>query len=283
MQVLDAMTQMFSQKNTVLIHEALPSMHVVKFRLERMRDDTNNILRPITRVAAYSALIVVNKYLRLMEESDLYFMAVAMCPYYKLQWLINNRYSTVRIESVRQMLHDFYTRLYGRRTSVPPPPECSYLARPAPPVNPWMEVPATMQTAIQVATSHEAPSTGLSVIDAYLAAPVTCKDNKAADGGVFAYWNRQQTEGSPTASMAMDILTAPASSVDAERAFSGGRMAVNYRQHRTSISTFRAKLALGSWYGTPLMPNIDQAVEILTDGSGHTSEEPDLEPVNTGL
>ncbi|KAG9099892.1 hypothetical protein FRC06_004732 [Ceratobasidium sp. 370] len=104
------------------------------------------------------------------------------------------------------------------------------------------------------------------------------KDNKAADGGVFACWNRQQTKGSLIASMALDILTAPASSVDAEQAFSGGRMAVNYRQHRTSISTFRAKMALGSWYGTPLMPNIDQAVEILTDGSGHTSEEPDLDP-----
>ncbi|KAG9092375.1 hypothetical protein FRC06_000123 [Ceratobasidium sp. 370] len=259
LEVLDAMTQMFSQKNTVLIHEALPSMHVVKFRLERMRDDTNNILRPITRVAAYSALLVVNKYLRLMEESDLYLMAVAMCP-------------------VRQMLHNFYTQLYGRRTSVPPPPECLYPARPAPPINPWMEVPATMQTAIRAATSHTAPSTGLSAIDTYLAAPVTCKDNKAADGGVFAYWNRQQTEGSLIASMALDILTAPASSVDAEQAFSGGRMAVNYRQHRMSISTFRAKMALGSWYGTPLMPNIDQAVEILTDGSGHTSEEPDLDP-----
>ncbi|KAF8600192.1 hypothetical protein BDV93DRAFT_448012, partial [Ceratobasidium sp. AG-I] len=63
-----------------------------------------------------------------------------------------------------------------------------------------------------------------------------------------------------------------ASSVDAERAFSGGRMAVNYRQHRMSLSTFRAKMALGSWYGTPLLPDIDEVVHILNDREGSRPE-----------
>ncbi|QRW20602.1 hAT family dimerization protein [Rhizoctonia solani] len=41
--------------------------------------------------------------------------------------------------------------------------------------------------------------------------------------------------------MALDILSAPSSSVDVERAFPGGRLALNYRQHRTSVATFRAE------------------------------------------
>lgn len=54
-----------------------------------------------------------------------------------------------------------------------------------------------------------------------------------------------------------------ASSVDAERAFSGGRMAVNYRQHSMGLSTFCAKMAVGSWYGTPLLRDISEVTTIL--------------------
>jgi hypothetical protein len=45
-------------------------------------------------------------------------------------------------------------------------------------------------------------------------------------------------------------------------------MAVNYRQHRMSLSTFQAKMAVGSWYGTPLLPEIDEVMHILNDWEG---------------
>ncbi|KAL6299791.1 hypothetical protein BKA93DRAFT_741768, partial [Sparassis latifolia] len=44
-----------------------------------------------------------------------------------------------------------------------------------------------------------------------------------------------------------------ASSVDAERAFSGGRLTVNHLQHQTSSQSFKAQVAVGSWAGTPLL------------------------------
>jgi hypothetical protein len=47
-----------------------------------------------------------------------------------------------------------------------------------------------------------------------------------------------------------------ASSVDAERAFSGGRLQVNHLQHNMSLQTFKAQMAVGSWAGTPLMPDL---------------------------
>ncbi|KAJ7060830.1 hypothetical protein C8F01DRAFT_936413, partial [Mycena amicta] len=54
-----------------------------------------------------------------------------------------------------------------------------------------------------------------------------------------------------------------ASSVDAERAFSGGRLQVNHLQHQTSSQTFKARVALGSWIGTPLMPSSSSAAVIM--------------------
>ncbi|KAG9075277.1 hypothetical protein FRC06_010179 [Ceratobasidium sp. 370] len=57
----------------------------------------------------------------------------------------------------------------------------------------------------------------MSAIDVYLASPLVTKDNKATDGGLMAYWTREQSQGSPIVDMALDILMVPASSVDAER------------------------------------------------------------------
>ncbi|KAH7325397.1 hypothetical protein B0J17DRAFT_581568, partial [Rhizoctonia solani] len=54
-----------------------------------------------------------------------------------------------------------------------------------------------------------------------------------------------------------------ATSVDAERAFSAGRLTINYLQHNMSAETFEAKMVVGSWYGTPLLPDISDAATII--------------------
>ena len=42
--------------------------------------------------------------------------------------------------------------------------------------------------------------------------------------------------------------------MDAERAFSGGRLQVGYLQHGMSSQTFKARVALASWVNTPFLP-----------------------------
>lgn len=54
-----------------------------------------------------------------------------------------------------------------------------------------------------------------------------------------------------------------ASSVDAERSFSCGRLQVGHLQHGVSSQTFKAKMALGSWSRTPLLPS-NHAEDIIT-------------------
>ena len=42
--------------------------------------------------------------------------------------------------------------------------------------------------------------------------------------------------------------------MDAERAFSGGRLQVSHLQHGMSSQTFKAHVALASWVDTPFLP-----------------------------
>ncbi|KAF8593507.1 hypothetical protein BDV93DRAFT_447964, partial [Ceratobasidium sp. AG-I] len=56
-----------------------------------------------------------------------------------------------------------------------------------------------------------------------------------------------------------------ATSVDAERAFSAGRLTINHLQHNMSSRTFQAKMAVGSWYNTPLLPDISSVASILEE------------------
>ncbi|KAG1837086.1 hypothetical protein F4604DRAFT_1574881, partial [Suillus subluteus] len=47
------------------------------------------------------------------------------------------------------------------------------------------------------------------------------------------------------------------------RAFSGGRLQVNHLQHGISSQTFKAQVAVGSWFNTPLMPDLGVATSIM--------------------
>ena len=59
-----------------------------------------------------------------------------------------------------------------------------------------------------------------------------------------------------------------ASSVDAERAFSGGCLQVNHLQHGISSRTFKAQVAVGSWFNTPLMADLSVATKIMRKKMG---------------
>jgi hypothetical protein len=56
-----------------------------------------------------------------------------------------------------------------------------------------------------------------------------------------------------------------ASSVDTERAFSGGHLTINHLQHSMSELSFEAKMVVGLWFQTPLLPSVDMAAAILAD------------------
>ncbi|KAG8793492.1 hypothetical protein FRC12_002535 [Ceratobasidium sp. 428] len=104
----------------------------------------------------------------------------------------------------------------------------------------------------------------LDSIEKYLATePPSPKVYK--ESGPLAYWQSQMVSGCRPrlAELAISYLTAPASSVDAERAFSCGHLTIGHLQHNMSPESFCAKMALRSWYGTPLIHDIDDVVAVL--------------------
>ncbi|KAF9471506.1 hypothetical protein BDN70DRAFT_819926 [Pholiota conissans] len=66
--------------------------------------------------------------------------------------------------------------------------------------------------------------------------------------------------------MASDFCSAPATSVDAERAFSTGWRQVNFMQHNMSSQTFKAQMAVGSWAKStsPLNPGLKYMQDIIS-------------------
>lgn len=47
--------------------------------LEQLRDDDTEELSPILRVAAQAAILMVDKYTILTEESEIYYITIGMC------------------------------------------------------------------------------------------------------------------------------------------------------------------------------------------------------------
>ncbi|KAF8956668.1 hypothetical protein BDZ97DRAFT_1658336 [Flammula alnicola] len=68
--------------------------------------------------------------------------------------------------------------------------------------------------------------------------------------------------------MGQAFCSAPATSVDAERAFSTGRRQVNHMQHNMSSQTFKARVALGSWAKTPIFPKYSDIAAMVESRMG---------------
>jgi hypothetical protein len=76
------------------------------------------------------------------------------------------------------------------------------------------------------------------------------------------------------------MLFVEASSVDAERAFSTGRLEVNHLQHNMNSQTFKAQVAVGSWAKTPLYPGFTEVTRIVERsmaGGGDSEVELEVE------
>ncbi|KAF8961225.1 hypothetical protein BDZ97DRAFT_1664501, partial [Flammula alnicola] len=62
-----------------------------------------------------------------------------------------------------------------------------------------------------------------------------------------------------------DFCSAPATSVDAEQAFSMGRRQVNFMQTNMNSQTFKAQMAVGSWARSPLYPGFNSVRDVISN------------------
>lgn len=64
-------------------------------------------------------------------------------------------------------------------------------------------------------------------------------------------------------SIHLTLVLSATALTDTEHAFSEGHQEVNFMQHNMSSQTFKAEMAVGSWDGTLLMPDISDAICIM--------------------
>ncbi|QRV80904.1 hAT family dimerization protein [Ceratobasidium sp. AG-Ba] len=250
-------TDLFSQSEVPLVHEVVPVFVCMRQRLERVRDDGGERLHPLIRAAAHSALLVYNKYMGLFTESEVYWIAIVMCPDRKLQWLRDNGCSESDIAQV-------YAMVVARFNSFNPSP-------PAP--GDALDEGATLgdlNDQDDWIFKREPSATSkfqLGSIEGYLRTEPVSSEVIRLAGGPLRYWESQTSfkSYSSLARFAIDYLSAPASSVDVERAFSCGRLMNNHLQHQMLPDTFCAKMALQSWFETPLLRDVDEVAALLQD------------------
>ncbi|TFK34201.1 hypothetical protein BDQ12DRAFT_613972 [Crucibulum laeve] len=68
--------------------------------------------------------------------------------------------------------------------------------------------------------------------------------------------------------MGSDFCSTPASSVDAECAFSSSHLQINHLQHNMNSQTFKAQMAVGSWAKSTLFQGFTVAKDIIEASMG---------------
>ncbi|GAB1527909.1 hypothetical protein RhiTH_011097 [Rhizoctonia solani] len=256
LEVFGLPTQHFSSGSVPLVHQVLPALVELKDALTAMCDSSD--ISPVTRVGAQAALNVYNKYMENLSICEVYYISLAMCPDVKLSWFYQH-YDAPSVEAIRQMILARFCISYPPSND----PITSSSQSPEPtskPRNRWLQ--GHSLTSSTGTTAPAFASLDSDSIEAYLSSSV---ESVAPYGGAMEYWSSKLDSNPRLARMALDYLTAPATSVDAERAFSAGRLTINHLQHNMSSETFEAKMAVGSWYGTPLLPEISDVAAIIRE------------------
>lgn len=262
LQIFEEPTNYLSQAETPLIHEVLPMMESVIQRLKDVESQRYAPLHEVMVLGARAALVVAEKYFTLARECDIYEISLVLCPDKRLAYF-RGRGSTDILRLRSKCISGFKrfnptpstttTTASGSGQTVSMPSISNYGS-------------TSVWASSHSYTSNYALDEGEDQpdsIEAYLDEPPTPKAAIVVAGGLLHWWESQRKRRPNLTRMALAYLTAPATSVDAERAFSEGRLSVNHLQHNMSPNTFRAKMALGSWIGTPLLPSVDEAAALL--------------------
>ncbi|KAG0693734.1 hypothetical protein DFH29DRAFT_1038046 [Suillus ampliporus] len=238
--------EVWSNTEVPLVFEVVPMLENLEHALDRVYNASDSE-PPVVRIAAQAALQVVGKYYALTDDNEVYRIAIAMCPHRKIEWFDRNPdWHESDRDDAKKLVRQRWAESYA---TLPSPTKTRDLP-PAP-----LQRTSSRWAADSDEDDEEDILSSPDSIEAYLDTPRISKAELKAAGGVLQYW-----ENAP-------------SSVDAERAFSGGRLQVNHLQHGISSQTFKAQVAVGSWFNTPLMPDLGIATNIMRKKMGKEKEK----------
>ncbi|KAF8595110.1 hypothetical protein BDV93DRAFT_457550, partial [Ceratobasidium sp. AG-I] len=97
------LTLLFSKTEVPLIHQVIPALLKLRDQLQATMKNPAPGLHPLLRVAACASLEVFNKYMGLFQQSAIYWVAIVMCPHYKLEWF-KRRYSEPELKQIKVLV-----------------------------------------------------------------------------------------------------------------------------------------------------------------------------------
>ena len=161
-------------------------------------------------------------------------------PSYKLEYFRRQGWAPKWIAEAQRLITRIWESQYKQQPFASPP------SRGAPPSVAAEPTPKKSKYFTSFADSHSASGVGESdELVAWLSGPTIPKV-----GDCIKWWSGQQLASSDSAlpRMALDFLSAPATSVAVERAFSHGSLTVTARRHNLSDESVRSNVVLNSWF-----------------------------------
>ncbi|QRV90596.1 hAT family dimerization protein [Ceratobasidium sp. AG-Ba] len=243
LEIFRAPTEVFLQAEVPLIHEVITVFLKVKRQLENIRDNKGE--SPVHPL-----------------HSDIDWVAIVMCPDKKPNWFYRKERGKPEIERLKNMVTLRFYLLNPVASDSENKP--SLAARKCE----WDDEDEGL--------SHSSKPLTLDTIEYYLASHIVSVDVLGGEKNynVLGYWSNQLRldPKSRVAKFALAFLTAQATSVDAERAFSCAWLMSNLLQQQMGSQALCAKMALRSWYKTPLLSDMDHVTRIIEEQAAGVPE-----------
>ncbi|KAF5315255.1 hypothetical protein D9619_006958 [Psilocybe cf. subviscida] len=259
-------TELFSKSQVPLIVDVIPMLEQIREGLIGARDDKDNEVPNVVRVACQAGILLVDKYSTFTADCPVYPISIVLCPDRKLKWFKDHGRTVRQIKEIEKLVISTWKSDYEGGSNNA----------------------ATRQAALpRITRSRYEPTAAterfpVDSIQHYLKDSLASASDILAAGGYIKYWTNLKATRPRLAKMALDYCSAPASSVDAERAFSSGRRQVNFMQHNMSSQTFKAQMAVGSWANSPLYPGLDTITNMISKQViADEGENPFIVPSNT--
>ncbi|CAE6399389.1 unnamed protein product [Rhizoctonia solani] len=86
-----------------------------------------------------------------MAQSEVYFLATVLCPYYKLEWFVKQEDELARIEELRRILYRYFARTCPASASTmttQTQPTTSASSRVSQPTSRWLQTPTRATRAV---------------------------------------------------------------------------------------------------------------------------------------
>ncbi|KAJ3500635.1 hypothetical protein NLJ89_g9707 [Agrocybe chaxingu] len=241
-------TKVFSKAEVPLVVDVLPTLEEIREGLIAARDDDINDVSTVIQVACQAGLLLVDKYSTFAEDCEIYVIALVMCLDRKLKWFKDHGHTTRQIKEIEKMVIVRWNKSYAPEDASQEDDDSVE-----------MQARTCSRYAPPVAQTRFPPDH----ISTYLRDPLLPMATIKEAGGYVHYWH-QASKGRPRlARMGSDFCSAPATSVDAEQAFSTGRRQVNFMQHNMNSQTFKAQMAVRSWARSPLYPGFEYVQKVI--------------------